>query len=66
MSAPLDDGKSISVKEVSELTGFSVRIVQKYAREGIIPGAFQPRPGPRAHWWFKREPLEKWWREQGA
>ena len=61
MSTP----QSFSVREVSEFTGFSVRMVQKYARDGIIP-AFQPRPGPRARWRFKRKPLERWWREQGT
>jgi len=40
-------------------------MVQKYARDGIIP-AFQPRPGPRARWRFKRKALERWWREQGT
>jgi len=62
----LDHQKSLSAREVSEFTGFSLRLIQKMAKEGSIPGAFQPRPGPRARWRFKREPLEKWWQEQGG
>ena len=44
----LDHRKSFSVKEVSEFTGLGIRAIQKYAHEGVIPGALQPRPGKRA------------------
>jgi excisionase family DNA binding protein len=62
----LDHRKSFSTKEVSEFTGLSIRQIQKMAKEGSLPGAFQPRRGPRARWRFKREPLERWWQEQGT
>ena len=65
MISSLDHRKSFSVKEVSEFTGLGIRVIQKYANEGVIPGAFQPRLGKRARWRFNREPLERRWQEQG-
>ena len=32
--------QSFSAKEVSQVTGFSIRIVQQYARLRVIPGGF--------------------------
>ena len=56
----LDESKSISAAEVSRWTGIKLRTIQKYARLGVIPGAFQPA-GRRSGWRFKRKPLEEWW-----
>lgn len=60
----LDESKSVSAVEVSKWTGLKLRTVQKYARLGIIPGAFQPA-GKRSGWRFKRNVLEAWWQKQG-
>jgi excisionase family DNA binding protein len=54
----------VSTSEVARFTGWSKRTIQKYARLGIIPGAFQPQ-GKRYGWRFKRKALEEWWANQG-
>ena len=61
---PLYEAQSVNTAQVSRRTGFAVRTVQKYARLGIIPGAFQPA-GKRSGWRFKIKPLEEWWAKQG-
>jgi phage terminase Nu1 subunit (DNA packaging protein) len=61
----LDGRKTVSSRQVADILGVSIRAVQKYARQGIIPGAFQPR-GKRGGWRFRRNMLEAWWAEKSA
>jgi excisionase family DNA binding protein len=56
----LDQRKIISCREVAKLLGVDRSTVQKYARKGIIPGAYQAT-GKWGAWKFKRHELEKWW-----
>jgi phage terminase Nu1 subunit (DNA packaging protein) len=58
----LDGRKTVSSRQVADILGVTIRAVQKYARQGIIPGAFQPR-GKRGGWRFRRDMLEAWWAE---
>jgi excisionase family DNA binding protein len=55
-----DQRKTVPSREVADILGVTIRTVQKYARQGIIPGAFQPR-GKRGGWRFRRDMLEAWW-----
>jgi excisionase family DNA binding protein len=58
----LDQRKTVSSREVADILGLSLRVIQKYAKAGVIPGAFQPR-GKRGGWRFRRDLLETWWAE---
>jgi excisionase family DNA binding protein len=66
MSEPLittlDQRKIISCREVAELLGLDRSTVQRYAKKGIIPGAYQAT-GKWGAWKFKRNALERWWAE---
>lgn len=55
----------LTVEEVASIIRKEPRTVRKYARIGIIPGAFQD-VGKRGHWRFKRKAFEAWWQKQGA
>lgn len=57
----LDRRELMSLAEVSRKTGFSMSQLRIYAMNGTIPGGRQARKGKR--WFFKREPLEKWWQD---
>ena len=61
---PLNESQSVSADEVAKRTGLHLRTVQRYARLGIIPGAFQPG-GKGSQWRFKRKTLEEWWAKLG-
>ena len=62
--SPLDGRDSLSAPEVSRLTGIPRKTLIKYAKQGLIPGAFQ-LGGKWSGWYFKRKPLENWWMSQG-
>jgi hypothetical protein len=56
--------RPLTVEEVAAIINRQPATVRKYARIGIIPGAFQTR-GRRGHWSFKRKAFEAWWAKQG-
>jgi hypothetical protein len=57
----LDRRRRIPLNELAAVIGFPVRQLRRYAIDGTIPGAKQI--GPRKHWTFDRDQLEKWWQE---
>jgi predicted DNA-binding transcriptional regulator AlpA len=61
----LDRRKSVSLEEVSKITGIGVRSLRRYMKKGLIPGGFQPG-GYHSEWRFKRDEIEAWWAAQGA
>jgi excisionase family DNA binding protein len=56
-----DHRKSIDLYELAELTGISITTLRDWVRKGKIDGAFQSGTGGK--WRFRRELVEKWWRE---
>jgi hypothetical protein len=54
----------LTVEEVAAIIRKQPRTVRKYARIGIIPGAFQDI-GKRGHWRFKRKVFQTWWEQHG-
>jgi predicted DNA-binding transcriptional regulator AlpA len=50
--------KILTVKEVSEMTGASVRTVRYWIERGYFPGAFKLDPNSQAHSWY-RVPLSE-------
>jgi excisionase family DNA binding protein len=58
----LDQRAAISGPEVAALLGISRWTVQRYAKDGSIPGAFRVRG--RGHWKFRREVIEEWWAKE--
>jgi excisionase family DNA binding protein len=55
----MDRRRSLSGREAALLLGVSLRALRRYAEQGLIPGAY--RPGPGAHWRYKRRQLAEWW-----
>jgi hypothetical protein len=62
--SPLDARASLDSAEVAEVTGYTQKTIRKYARLGLIPGAYQPF-GKRGGWRFKRALFQKWWDKMG-
>jgi excisionase family DNA binding protein len=60
----LSRAKSVSIDDVAEWTGLKRETIQRLARTGRIPGAFQPA-GKWGAWQFKRKELEAWWQSLG-
>jgi excisionase family DNA binding protein len=58
---PGDHRKTISLKELSELSGIAGPTLRDWLRRGTIGGAFQRKKG--AKWRFRREALVAWWQE---
>jgi predicted DNA-binding transcriptional regulator AlpA len=59
--SPLDRRRLIPINEVSEVTGFRVQTLRRYALDGTIPCGKQVGPGKR--WTFDRDALEQWWQD---
>jgi hypothetical protein len=50
--------------DVARATGWDDETLRRDVMLGLIPGAFQIKPGGK--WRFKTSALEKWWAELGA
>jgi hypothetical protein len=57
---PLDGRPTASAREVADKLGYDISAIQKLARQGLLPGAFQPR-GKHGGWRFRKDVLEDWW-----
>ncbi len=58
---PGDHRKTITIQQLSELSGIPLGTLRDWVHYGTIPGAFQRKKHTK--WLFRREPLEKWWVE---
>jgi hypothetical protein len=58
---PEDKRKTVSLKELVELTGINETTLRNWLRRKTIPGAFQFNK--KGHWKFRREMIEPWWEE---
>lgn len=58
---PGDHRRTISLYQLSELSGIGLPTLRDWLKKGEIPGAFQIKKNTK--WRFRREMLEKWWEE---
>ena len=69
--SPLDGRRDdLTAPEAAALLGRPLKLISKYARLKIIPGAYKlykgKGAGQGARWMFKRKQLVDWWNQQTA